>query len=910
MEKCAETPLMRQYNQFKAKHPDAILLFRVGDFYETYGEDAVKSSKILGITLTRHGKGASQTELAGFPHHALDTYLPRLVRAGYRVAICEQLEDPKLTKTLVKRGIIELVTPGVSINDKVLEQRENNFLAAIHLTDKQSGIAFLDISTGEFYIAEGNYEYLDKLFQNFKPMELVIQKGKTQTFKQNFGEKMLLTQLDDWVFKTDYTRELLTKHFHTKSLKGFGVEDLPLGIIAAGAALHYIYETQNHKIQHITKISRIEEDLYVWLDKFTIRNLELIHSSNENAVTLLDVLDETQTPMGSRMLRKWILMPLKEKSLIDKRLSVVEYLINNQDFTCQLTDILKQMGDLERMVSKIATGKINPREALQLATSLRAAEQLKALCEKAQSPILKEIADKLNPCVNVCKRIEKEIREDPPVVPSKGGIFQRGVNAELDELTDLATNSRGILADIQQREAEKTGINSLKIGFNNVFGYYLEVTNTYKSKVPAEWTRKQTLTGSERYITEELKELETKILTAQEKILEIEVRLYNELVVSLADYIPIIQNNARLAARLDVLNAFAYCAVQYQYTKPTISNFQSIDIKDGRHPVIERQLPPEEPYIANDIYLDTDKQQIIVITGPNMSGKSALLRQTALITLMAQMGCYVPARECIIGIVDKIFTRVGASDNISTGESTFMVEMNETANILNNVTNRSLVLLDEIGRGTSTYDGISIAWSIAEYLHENPLHHAKVLFATHYHELNDMAAQFPRIKNYHVSVKELDNKVYFLRKLEEGGSEHSFGIHVARMAGMPPAVLRRAEEILKQLEESRARREEKGEEVHIEKPKDDSYQLSFINLDDPLLLEVKETIVGLDINSLTPVEALMKLNEIQGLLTGKNGNRQQAIVGTRFIASVLPKVSSFRLQVRVIPGQFSRRQEW
>ena len=865
---------MRQYNQFKAKHPDAILLFRVGDFYETYGEDAIKSSKILGITLTRHGKGASQTELAGFPHHALDTYLPRLVRAGYRVAICEQLEDPKLTKTLVKRGIIELVTPGVSINDKVLEQRENNFLAAIHLTDKQSGIAFLDISTGEFYIAEGNYEYLDKLFQNFKPMELVIQKGKTQAFKQNFGEKMLLTQLDDWVFKTDYTRELLTKHFHTKSLKGFGVEDLPLGIIAAGAALHYIYETQNHKIQHITKISRIQEDLYVWLDKFTIRNLELIHSSNENAVTLLDVLDETQTPMGSRMLRKWILMPLKEKSLIDKRLSVVEYLINNQDFTCQLTDILKQMGDLERMVSKIATGKINPREALQLATSLRAAEQLKALCEKAQSPILKEIADKLNPCVNVCKRIEKEIREDPPVVPSKGGIFQRGVNAELDELTDLATNSRGILADIQQREAEKTGINSLKIGFNNVFGYYLEVTNTYKSKVPAEWTRKQTLTGSERYITEELKELETKILTAQEKILEIEVRLYNELVVSLADYIPIIQNNARLAARLDVLNAFAYCAVQYQYTKPAISNFQSIDIKDGRHPVIERQLPPEEPYIANDIHLDTDKQQIIVITGPNMSGKSALLRQTALITLMAQMGCYVPARECTIGIVDKIFTRVGASDNISTGESTFMVEMNETANILNNVTNRSLVLLDEIGRGTSTYDGISIAWSIAEYLHENPLHHAKVLFATHYHELNDMAAQFPRIKNYHVSVKELDNKVYFLRKLEEGGSEHSFGIHVARMAGMPPAVLRRAEEILKQLEDSRARREEKGEEVHIEKPKDDSYQLSFINLDDPLLLEVKETIVGLDINSLTPVEALMKLNEIQGLLTGKKGNRQ------------------------------------
>lgn len=869
MEKCAETPLMRQYNQFKAKHPDAILLFRVGDFYETYGEDAIKSSKILGITLTKHGKGASQTELAGFPHHALDTYLPRLVRAGYRVAICEQLEDPKLTKTLVKRGITELVTPGVSINDKVLEQRENNFLAAIHLMDKQSGISFLDISTGEFYVAEGNDEYLDKLFQNFKPMELVIQKGKAQDFQMRFGEKMLLTQLDDWVFKTDYTKNLLNKHFHTRSLKGFGVEELKNGIIAAGAALHYLYETQNHKIQHITKISRIEEDLYVWLDKFTIRNLELIHSPNENAVTLLNVLDETLTPMGSRMLRKWILMPLKEKVLIEERLSIVEYLINNHEFTCKLGEILKPMGDMERMVAKIATGKINPRETLQLAASLRATEQLKMLCEKSQLPILQDIAEKLNPCVNVCKRIEDEICEEPPVVPSKGGIFQRGVNAELDELTDLAKNSRSILADIQQREAARTGISSLKIGFNNVFGYYLEVTNTYKSKVPAEWTRKQTLTGSERYITEELKELETKILTAQEKILEIEMRLYNELVVSLTDYIPNIQNNARLAARLDVLNAFAYCAVQYQYTKPTISNFESIDIKDGRHPVIERQLPPEEPYIANDIYLDNDKQQIIVITGPNMSGKSALLRQTALITLMAQMGCYVPARECTIGIVDKIFTRVGASDNISTGESTFMVEMNETANILNNVTNRSLVLLDEIGRGTSTYDGISIAWSIAEYLHENPLHHAKVLFATHYHELNDMAAQFPRIKNYHVSVKELDNRVYFLRKLEEGGSEHSFGIHVARMAGMPPAVLRRAEEILKQLEDSRARREEKGEEVHIEKPKDDSYQLSFINLDDPLLLEVKETIVGLDINSLTPVEALMKLNEIQGLLTGK-----------------------------------------
>lgn len=867
MEKCSETPLMKQYNHFKAQHPDAILLFRVGDFYETYGEDAIKSSKILGITLTRHGKGASQTELAGFPHHALDTYLPKLVRAGYRVAICEQLEDPKQTKTLVKRGITELVTPGVSINDKVLEQRENNFLAAIHLTDKQSGISFLDISTGEFYVAEGNNEYLDKLFQNFKPMELVIQKGKAQTFRQIFSEKMLLTQLDDWVFKSDYTFDLLTKHFQTKSLKGFGVEELESGLIAAGAALHYIYETQNHKIQHITKISRIEEDLYVWLDKFTIRNLELIHSPNENAVTLLQVLDETRTPMGSRMLRKWLLMPLKEKVLIEERLSAVEYLVENQEFTNQLEAILKPMGDMERMVSKIATGKINPRETLQLASSLRAVEQLKALCESSQSSVLQVLADKLNPCLNVVQRIEKEIAEDPPVVVSKGGVFRRNVNAELDELTDLATNSRGILADIQRREAERTGINSLKIGFNNVFGYYLEVTNTYKSKVPPEWTRKQTLTGSERYITEELKTLETRILGAQEKILEIEARLFNELVVSIADYIPLIQNNARLAARLDVFYAFAYCTVNYHYTKPQINEGQSISIKAGRHPVIERQLPPDEPYIANDIHLDNEKQQIIIITGPNMSGKSALLRQTALITLMAQMGCYVPAKQCSIGLVDKIFTRVGASDNISTGESTFMVEMNETANILNNVTNRSLVLLDEIGRGTSTYDGISIAWSIAEYLHENPLHHAKVLFATHYHELNDMAAQFPRIKNYHVTVKELDNKVFFLRKLEKGGSEHSFGIHVARMAGMPTAVLRRAEDILQQLEKSRA---QKGkDDVRIEKSQTDGYQLSFINLDDPLLLDIKDIIIGLDINGLTPVEALMKLNEIQQLLTGK-----------------------------------------
>lgn len=866
MEKSAETPLMKQYNKFKSQHPDAILLFRVGDFYETYGEDAVKSSKILGITLTHHGKGISQTELAGFPHHALDVYLPKLVRAGMRVAICEQLEDPKLTKTLVKRGITEMVTPGVSVNDKVLEQRENNFLAAIQLTEKTSGIAFVDISTGEFYIAEGDSEYIDKLFQNFKPSELVIQKNKVATFREHFGEKMLLTTMDDWVFMTDFANELLTKHFQTTSLKGFGVENLPLGIIAAGAALHYLYETQNHKIQHINKINRIEEEHYVWLDRFTIRNLELVHTPNENAVTLLQVLDQTQTPMGSRMLRKWMLMPLKEKVLIDERLSIVEYLLNHENLSEELTTTLKRMGDLERSVSKIATGKINPREVLQLARSLRSVEEIKNLCQNAEHPALAKIADQLNPCLTICKRIEKEIQEDPPVVVSKGGIFNSNVDKELDTLSELATNSKGILAEIQQREAERTGISSLKIGFNNVFGYYLEVSNTHKSKVPAEWTRKQTLTNGERYITEELKELESKILGAQDRMLEIEARLYNELLVSLLDYISLIQLDARLAARLDVLLCFASVSKENHYAKPKINDGNAIKIKAGRHPVIEKQLPPGEKYISNDVFLDNDKQQIIIITGPNMSGKSALLRQTALIVLMAQMGCFVPAASAELSIVDKIFTRVGASDNISTGESTFMVEMNETASILNNISSRSLILLDEIGRGTSTYDGVSIAWSIAEYLHENPYHRAKVLFATHYHELNDMAAQFPRIKNFHVSVKEIDNKIFFLRKLESGGSEHSFGIHVARMAGMPQQVLRRADDILKQLEESRTTQNGKKKTIEKSAP---GYQLSFINLDDPLLLEVKDLIVGLNINGLTPVEALMKLNEIQQILTGK-----------------------------------------
>ncbi len=857
---------MRQYNKFKAQHPDAILLFRVGDFYETYGEDAIKSSKILGITLTKHGKSTTQTELAGFPHHALDVYLPKLVRAGMRVAICEQLEDPKMTKTLVKRGITEMVTPGVSINDKVLEQRENNFLASIHLTDKNCGVAFVDISTGEFYVAEGDYDYVDKLFQNFKPSELVIQKGKTSIFREHFGEKMLLTTQDDWVFASDYANESLTKHFDTTSLKGFGVDNLPNGIIAAGAALHYLYETQNHKIQHINKLNRIEEEHYVWLDRFTIRNLELVHSSNEQAVTLLQVLDQTQTPMGSRMLRKWMLMPLKEKVWIDERISIVDFFIKNEDLAISLTNTLKRVGDIERTVSKIATGKINPREVLQLSRALRAVEETKNLCEKADHPALTKIAEQLNPCLSICTRIEKEIQEEPPVVVAKGSIFNRGVDQELDELFALAKNSREILADIQHREAERTGITTLKIGFNNVFGYYLEVTNAHKAKVPPEWTRKQTLTNGERYITEELKELEAKILGAQDRMLEIEARLYNELLVSLLDYISTIQLDARLAARLDVLLCFANVSKENGYTKPKINDGTAIKIKEGRHPVIEKQLPPGETYISNDVYLDNDKQQIIIITGPNMSGKSALLRQTALIVLMAQMGCFVPAKSAEIGMVDKIFTRVGASDNISTGESTFMVEMNETASILNNISNRSLILLDEIGRGTSTYDGVSIAWSIAEYLHENPFNRAKVLFATHYHELNDMAKQFPRIKNFHVSVKEIGNKVFFLRKLEKGGSEHSFGIHVARMAGMPTQVLKRADEILKQLEKSRENTN--SEKVTIEKSAP-GYQLSFINLDDPLLLDVKDVIVGLDINSLTPVEALMKLNEIQQLLTGK-----------------------------------------
>ena len=870
MAKQSETPLMKQYNQFKSQYPDAILLFRVGDFYETFGEDAVKTSQILGIVLTKRSNGAAaDMDLAGFPHHAIDTYLPKLVRAGYRVAICDQLEDPKLTKTLVKRGITELVTPGIATNDKILEQKENNFLGAIHYTDKNIGIAFIDASTGEFYIAEGDMEYIDKLLQNFKPAEMVIQKGKCADFREHFGEKILLTTFDDWVFTTDYALPFLTQHFQTNSLKGFGIENLTFGIIAAGAALHYLSETQNHKIQHINKINRIEEELYVWLDRFTIRNLELIHSPNENAVTLLQILDHTLTPMGGRLLKKWMLMPLKVKSLIEERLSSVQYFIDNENFKSEAEACIRSIGDLERIGSKIATGKINPREMLQLARALRSIQKLQNLCQQQNLPAFQKLSEQLNACMIICQRIEKEINEDAPVALNKGRVFNRGVDAELDELNELASNSKGVLAEIQQRESANTGIPSLKIGFNNVFGYYIEVTNAHKDKVPSEWIRKQTLTNGERYITEELKELESRILGAEDRILNIEGRLYNELVLALMDYIPMIQLNARLVARLDVLSCFANVAESNRYSRPDIEEDTVLDIKAGRHPVIETQLPPGEPYIDNDIHLDNDQQQIVIITGPNMSGKSALLRQTALIVLMAQMGCFVPAREAHIGLIDKIFTRVGASDNISTGESTFMVEMNETASILNNISDRSLVLLDEIGRGTSTYDGVSIAWSIAEYLHEHPRHRAKVLFATHYHELNDMASQFPRIKNYHVSVKEINNKILFLRKLEAGGSEHSFGIHVARMAGMPASVLRRAEEVLKQLEDTHDNKVEK----HIEKRADPGYQLSFIALDDPLLLDVKNQIVDLDINSLTPVEALMKLNDIKNLLIKEKKKR-------------------------------------
>ncbi len=860
-----DTPLMKQYYAFKAKYPEAMLLFRVGDFYETYGEDAIKSAEILGIVLTRRSNGAAAgAEMAGFPHHALDTYLPKLVRAGLKVAVCEQLEDPKMAKGIVKRGVVELVTPGVTYNDNVLQQKENNFLASVHLEKNESGIAFLDVSTGEFYLTQGNNEYIDKLLQSFNPSEVLCQRNKRRDFIETFGDKYFLTVFDDWVFTDDYANDILTRHFNTTSLKGFGVDDFPKGVVAAGAAIHYLHETQHDKIDYITSLSRIDEGQFVWLDKFTIRNLELLNTPNPNAKTLIDVVDKTVSPMGSRLLRRWISLPLKNKEQIQARYEVVDYFFKNRDVIAKYQDAIRQVGDLERLISKVSLARVNPRELLQVANALEQIKIIRELCKESDNASVKAFAEQLNPCESICKRIKKEIRPDAPAMTSKGNFIAEGVDAELDDLRNLSRSGKDYLINIQRREMEATGISSLKVGFNNVFGYYLEVTNTHKDKVPAEWIRKQTLTNAERYITEELKEYEQKILGAEEKIQVIEERVYAELIAATAEFVAPIQLDAALVAKIDCLVNFGYIALNNNYVMPTIDDSYVIDIKEGRHPVIEQMMPVGEEYISNDVYLDREKQQIIIITGPNMSGKSALLRQTALIVLLAQIGSFVPASEARIGIVDKIFTRVGASDNISSGESTFMVEMNETASILNNVSNRSLILLDEIGRGTSTYDGISIAWAITEYLHEHPTMRAKVMFATHYHELNEMEASFKRIKNYHVTVKEVGNKVVFLRKLKRGGSAHSFGIHVAAMAGMPRKVIDRADALLSMLEKSHSH--DNLDEAVKESKQVDNMQLSFIQLDDPLLLQIKDDILNINIDTLTPVEALMKLNEIKKML--------------------------------------------
>lgn len=861
--KYVETPLMKQYNAVKAKHPDAILLFRVGDFYETFGEDAIRASGILGITLTRRANGsASYVELAGFPHHALDTYLPKLVRAGQRVAICEQLEDPKMTKNIVKRGITELVTPGVSFNDNILEHRENNFLASVHFDKKMAGVAFLDISTGEFLTAEGSFEYVDKLLNSFQPKEVLFQKGKGADFTALFGGKFYTFSQDDWVYTEDAAHDRLMRHFETKSLKGFGVHELSYGIIASGAILHYLDLTQHHQTKHIVSLSRIEEDRYVWLDRFTIRNLELFANINEGAKTLVQVIDKTISPMGARLLKRWIALPLKEIAAIRNRQNVVEYLLNDSSVKEELEEHIRQVGDLERIISKVAVGRINPREVVQLKHALQAITPIKNICEQTDSANLKRFAEQLNPCDSIRMRIEKEIHPDPPTLVNKGGVIATGVHEELDELRTLAFSGKDYLAQMQEREAERTGISSLKIAFNNVFGYYIEVRNTHKDKVPQEWIRKQTLVGAERYITEELKEYESKILGAEEKMLAIEMRLFNELVIALAEYIQAIQLNAAIVGQLDCLLSFATIASEYKYCRPEVNDSKEIIISNGRHPVIEHQLPMGESYIANNVSLNQDDQQIIIITGPNMAGKSALLRQTALIVLMAQIGSFVPAEAAQIGYVDKIFTRVGASDNISLGESTFMVEMNEAASILNNISDRSLILLDELGRGTSTYDGISIAWSIVEYIHEHPKAKAKTMFATHYHELNEMEKSFGRVKNFNVTVKEVGNKVIFLRKLVPGGSNHSFGIHVARMAGMPPSVVRRADEILLQLEDTH-RKEGLSKPLEGMAEKREGFQMSIFQLDDPVLKQIRDEIKNLDINQLTPLEALNKLNDIK-----------------------------------------------
>ena len=863
--------MMKQYFDLKAKHPDAVMLFRCGDFYETYSEDAVTASEILGITLTKRANGQGKTvEMAGFPHHALDTYLPKLIRAGRRVAICDQLEDPKTTKKLVKRGITELVTPGVAISDNVLSYKENNFLAAVHFGKTACGVAFLDISTGEFLTAEGPFDYIDKLLNNFAPKEVLFERGKKPMFEGNFGSKFFTFELDDWVFTEASAREKLLKHFETKNLKGFGVEHLKNGIIASGAILQYLDMTQHYQIGHITSLARIEEDKYVRLDKFTVRSLELIGSMNEGGTSLLDVIDHTISPMGARLLKRWIVFPLKDVKPINERLDVVEYFFREPDFKDFIEEKLHLIGDLERIVSKAAVGRISPREVVQLKVALQAIEPIKNACLNADNESLRKIGEQLNLCASIRDKIAKEINNDPPLLVNKGGVIADGVNQELDELRHITYSGKDYLLQVQQRESELTGIPSLKIAYNNVFGYYIEVRNTHKDKVPADWIRKQTLVNAERYITQELKEYEEKILGAEDKILILETRLYNELVAELADFIPAIQINATQIARLDCLLSFANAARANKYIRPVVADDDILDIKQGRHPVIEKQLPAGEKYIANDVYLDTETQQIIIITGPNMAGKSALLRQTALITLMAQIGCFVPAESAHIGLVDKIFTRVGASDNISVGESTFMVEMNEAADILNNLSPRSLVLFDELGRGTSTYDGISIAWAIVEHIHEHKRARARTLFATHYHELNDMEESFPRIKNYNVSVKEVDNKVIFLRKLERGGSEHSFGIHVAKMAGMPKTIVKRADEILHQLEKEN--RQEGMSSHHKVEPKtvhQDGVQLSFFQLDDPVLCQIRDEILNLDVNNLTPLEALNKLNDIKKIVRGK-----------------------------------------
>lgn len=857
---------MQQYNAIKAKYPGALLLFRVGDFYETFGEDAIKTAQILGIVLTRRGTGPNggALELAGFPHHSLDNYLSKLVRAGQRVAICDQLEDPKTTKTIVKRGVTELVTPGVAYGDNIVNQKSNNYLASVFFDKTQIGVSFLDISTGEFMIAQGNSDYIDKLLQGFKPTEVIFQKSKRQTFLEQFGDRFYTFGLDEWPYTSDYAEETLTKHFDVASLKGFGIERLQSGIVASGVILHYLGETEHRNLKHITSISRIEEDRYMWLDRFTIRNLELVNSANDNAVTLFDILDHTCTPMGARLLRKWIIMPLKELKPIEERLGMVDFFVKNQEVQQEFLRHIKQIGDIERLISKVGLQRVGPRELVALKRALIHIEEVKSLAASSKNAFLVKIADQLNPCIAIRERIERELQPEPPALLVKGNVINDGIDEDLDRLRKIAFGGKDYLVQIQKREAEATGIPSLKISFNNVFGYYLEVTHTHKDKVPEGWIRKQTLVNAERYITPELKEYEEQILGAEEKIQAIEIRLYSELMYETASYIKPIQLDSFLIAQLDCLLCFAQLAEKNHYTKPTVNKEKVLDIKGGRHPVIEKQLPVGQEYITNDVYLDTDSQQIIMITGPNMAGKSAILRQTALIVLMAQMGCFVPAKAADVGLVDKIFTRVGASDNISSGESTFMVEMNETASILNNISDNSLILLDEIGRGTSTYDGISIAWAIAEFLHQHPTSRPKTLFATHYHELNELANTMPRIKNFNVSVKEMTNKVIFLRKLVPGGSEHSFGIHVAKMAGMPPKLIGRANEILKKLEIDRT----EGQSIKdsIKKVQNQAYQLQMFAIDDPVLLKIRDTLNNLDVNALTPVEALLKLDEIQRLI--------------------------------------------